>query len=403
MQPLDVEAAFAETPLFAGLSAAVRQRLRALADFGAWSRGHRFVDQGARAERVLLPISGELCYRLDGVVSGLVDQPLLIGLLGDADDRPRGAAIEAYTDVEAFTFSADTFEALIAEGGEFTRAVLDQLRATLRQRRSAERVARAAFDEHCGDPNARLLAGPYRAVPFDATLLVLAGASPAPLPEGLLPLPGAGDRVVACALPYEALYSLQTGPVRTVRFTELVPLVPCLDLQGRAALFCPELYCDGAMGVLLGRELLGLPRRAARVRVQPSRLFVESKERLICAARWGRAHPIEARALQAHLDRAFGAGHWAGASAALGRGQGRLPILCRRQIARDSQQLRVDSLLEVPVDVQLFGTPRWMEDPQLDAAWAHGDRVEAAVQLRVGLTLHAPVIKRDYRLTSRRA
>lgn len=402
MQPIDVEAAFAATPLFAGLTPAVRRRLRGLADFGCWSQGHCFVAQGARADRVLLPVSGELCYRLDGTVCGLVDQPLLVGLLGAADDRPRGAAIEAFTDVEAFTFPADRFEALIAEGGEFTRAIIDQLRETLRQRRGAERIARAAFDEHCGEPNARLLAGPYRAVPFDATVLVLTGSTPPPLPEGLLPLPGAGDRTLLCALPYEALYSLQTGPVRAIRFTELAPLVPCLDLQGRAALFCPELYCDGAMGVLLGRELMGLPRRAARVRVHPNRLFVESKAQLICAARWGRAHAIDGSTLQARLDQAFGAGHWAGAAAALARGHGRLPILCRRQIARDTQALRVDTLLEIPVDVQIFGTPRWMDRPRLDADWAYGERVEAAVQLRVGLTLHGPEMRRDYRLTPRR-
>lgn len=397
MSQPDAEAIFASTPIFAALSATERQRIRALATFGRWPRGHRFVEQGAPATEVVLPVEGTLCYRVDGAVSGLIDQPLLLGLLGAADERPRGAAIEAFTAVTAFSFPAAAFEAEIAAGGPFTVAVLDAVRHTLRRRRSAERVARATFDEHCGEPNARLLAGPYRAVPFDATVLLAHGCTPPALPDGLLPLPGADDRVILAALPYEALYSLQTGPVRTVRFTEVAPLVPCLDPDGRAALFCPELFCDGAMGVLLGRELFGLPRRAARVRVDDHQLFVESKERLICSARWGAAHVIDAATLQARLDAAFGAGHWAGAADALGRGHGRLPILCRRQIAHDATELRVDTLLEVPVDVQLLGTPTWMEAPELDAGWAYGDRIGAAVRLRVGLTLHGPRLRRDYR------
>ncbi|MGH1346477.1 MAG: acetoacetate decarboxylase family protein [Nannocystales bacterium] len=155
---------------------------------------------------------------------------------------------------------------------------------------------------------ARPIPGPWWFEQAKAAVVVMQGDPArlrASMPRGVRPLPGTGGRYLLAVTRFDGVGSEDRSDRQRFSYHEVTPFLPVWSGIRGPATFIPELYPDAWMAVLLGREILGFPKRTARValRERGGELIVGG--RLALKMRWSEACPTVPNAAVGALGRAL--------------------------------------------------------------------------------------------------
>lgn len=155
---------------------------------------------------------------------------------------------------------------------------------------------------------ARPVPGPWWFKQAEAAVVVMQGDPArvrACMPRGVRPLPGTGGRYLLAITRFDGVGSEDPADPQRFSYHEVTPFLPVWSgLRGPAA-FIPELYPDAWMAVILGREILGFPKRTARVDLRNDGGELIVGGRLALKMRWREAPPAVPDAAIGALGRAL--------------------------------------------------------------------------------------------------
>ncbi|MCC6337663.1 MAG: acetoacetate decarboxylase family protein [Myxococcales bacterium] len=417
----DLHARLRTLPFFQSLDAVTKDELLKDARHLRLTRGTALTREGERADDVFFLLDGELSVSVKGRLVGLLDAPRTVGLLALLDGQPRSASLEVFRAAEVIRLSGDGFRALLASRLSFSRAVLDAVAKETREAYAQQEKDRAAMDDFFESPSAHLVPGPYVAGPVEMLAFVMrddARRLAALLPPGCAPLPGLEDTWLLTVDTFEDVHSrAEAGQGRRFSYREVTPFVPCVGPDLVPGLFCPELYPDNYLALVLGRELYGFPKRLGRIERGAGQVTLSAGHRLVLRASWDRARGCRASELGAHLAKTTGRVKLPDLAA---RAAGRLlealtteraqalwpkvPVLVRKQIPEASsvyeRRLAIDALVRVPFELEEVGGYAVLERPRVDffaLDFFLGGQPVAGFRQSVRLSFGAGQTLRDYR------
>lgn len=417
----DLQPHLKRVPFFQALDATTKDEFLKDARLLRLPRGTVLTREGERADDVFFLLEGELSVSVKGRQVGLLDAPRTVGLLAALDGQPRTASLEVFRHAEVVRLSGEGFRALLASRLSFSRAVLDALAAETRAAFAQQERDRSAMDDFFQSPSARLVPGPYTAGPVEMLAFVMRDEPSrlrALLPPGCAPLPGLEDTYLLTVDFFEDVHSkAAAGEGRRFSYREVTPFVPCVGPDLVPGLFCPELYPDNYLAILLGRELYGFPKRLGRIERGAGNVTLSAGHRLILRATWDRARMSSAKELGAHLAKTTGRVKLPDVAArAVGqvfeafmgpRAQAlwpKVPVLVRKQIPEASSvyesQLAIDALVRVPFELEDVGGYAVLERPRVDFfadGYFLGGQPVAGFRQTLRFTFGAGQTVKDYR------
>lgn len=155
---------------------------------------------------------------------------------------------------------------------------------------------------------ARPVPGPWWFQKAEAAVVVMQG-DPARLracmPRGVRPLPGTGGRYLLAITRFDGVGSEDPTDRRRFSYHEVTPFLPAWSGLRGPATFIPELYPDAWMAVILGREILGFPKRTARIGLRDNGGELIVGGRLALKVRWRETCPAVPTAAIGALGRAL--------------------------------------------------------------------------------------------------
>lgn len=382
----DLHARLRELPFFRALDAVTKDEFLKDARHLRLPRGTLLTKEGERADDVFFLLDGELAVTVKGRLAGLLDAPRTLGLLAVLDGQPRSASLEVFRQAEVVRLPGDAFRALLASRLSFSRAVVDALAQETRLAFEQQQQDRAAMDDFFESPSARLVPGPYTAAVEMLAFVMRDDAKrlAALLPPGCTSLPGFEDTWLLAVTFFSDVHSKSpAGEGRRFHYREVTPFVPCVGPDLVPGLFCPELYPDNYLAILLGRELYGFPKRLGRVERGAGQVTLSAGHQLVLRASWDRARSCQPKELGAHLVKTAGRGALPDVAA---RAAGQLfeaftgaraqalwpkvPVLVRKQIPDAGsvyqRQLAIDALVRVPFELDEVGGAAVLERPRVD-------------------------------------
>jgi len=252
-------------PLFAGLDAAD------LADLAVVEILETKTSYEVPAERVVLVTRGRVAVHNGERFERLAGPGELIGLL-----RPghalRLSALEASAllvlgPIDLASGIADErVRGLMVNVTAMAETELHRLQA---ERRDLEASLEDFFDPWSGE----VAEAPYIVRGAQLILVVARDTELSALPRALPAIPLSDDRFLLVFAQYPHF-----GPDSTfgAAFEECLVMVPAWDAGGGGpGLYCPEVYPESMMAVILGGELFGFPKRFGRVTVEADHAHVE--------------------------------------------------------------------------------------------------------------------------------
>jgi len=417
----DLHARLRDVPFFQALDAVTKDEFLKEARHVRLQRGTVLTREGEKADDVFFLLDGELSVTVKGRLQALLEAPRAVGLLALLDGQPRSASLEVFRNAELVRLSGDGFRALMASRLSFTRAVVDALSKEMRDAFAQQERDRAAMDDFFESPSAHLVPGPYAAGPVEMLAFVMrddAARLKALLPPGCAPLPGLEDTYLLTVDFFEDVHSkAEAGRGRKFSYREVTPFVPCVGPDLVPGLYCPELYPDNYLAIVLGRELYGFPKRLGRVERGVGQVTLTSGHRLVLRASWDRVRSCRASELGAHLAKTTGRVKLPDLAA---RAVGQLfeafthertqvlwpkvPVLVRKQIPESSsvyeRRLAIDELVRVPFELEELGGYAVLERPRVDffaPDFFLGGQPLAAFRQVVHFTFGAGQSVRNYR------
>lgn len=154
----------------------------------------------------------------------------------------------------------------------------------------------------------RPVPGPWWFQKAEAAVVVMQG-DPARLracmPRGVRPLPGTGGRYLLAITRFDGVGSEDPTDRQRFSYHEVTPFLPVWSGFRGPATFIPELYPDAWMAVILGREILGFPKRTARIGLRDDGGELIVGGRLALKIRWREACPAVPNAAIGALGRAL--------------------------------------------------------------------------------------------------
>lgn len=402
---------------FDALSDQVRARLSAASKELKLPRGFVLTREGERGDDVYFLEAGELAVKRGSRLITMLEGPRFVGLPLALGESSRSASLEVLTDSKLIAFRGEVMRELMNEDLGFARAIANELQSDLRVAWHQQDQDRQALDDFFVSPSARLVPGPYVAQ-LDVKTFVLRELPTrlrAHLPPGCSPMPGADDTWLLLVSDFLDVHSESpAGQNRRFSYREVSPFIPCLGPDLVPSLFCPELYPDNYLAVLLGRELYGFPKRMGRFEVGATHASLAVGNQLALRTSWSRERACSSKELGEHLASSGGASTLAARAA--GQLMGVLtnplgkalwpdvPVLVRKQIPEASsvyeRSLHIDELVCIPFglsDVRDFAV---LESPEVrflsDAFPLRGD-VIVGYRQKMSFRFGAGKVLRDYR------
>jgi hypothetical protein len=378
-------------------------------------RGFVLTHEGELGDDVYFLRSGELAVWRAGRLITLLEGPRIIGLTSSLDAQPRTASLEVLRDAELSSVRGDVFRKLVAERADLSAAVIAQLSLELREAWREQEFDRQAVDDFFETPSARLVPGPYTA-DVELRAFVMrdeATRLKALLPPGCAPLPGLEDSWLLLLSHFRDVHSEHVQG-RTYSYREVTPFVPCLGPDSQPGLFCPELYPDNYLAILLGRELYGFPKRMGRVHRGPTHVSLAVGHRLVLRAGWSEEREGDAAMVGAHMASALTplpslVTSAVGKVASLFTSRRRLwpsvNVLVRKQIPEassvyDARAMRIDELVRVPFHLEAVGGFSVLESPEVrffQDDFFLGGEARVAFKQDLKFTFGAGTVVHDYR------
>jgi CRP-like cAMP-binding protein len=405
--------------IFVDLSREDRSRLIESVFYAHIPEGTEFIKQGAPAEACYFLLTGEIAIKSDDAVLQLQEAPTVIGLLSVIDRQERSASVVTFADCDVVMMPAAAFDKLMERSTVFAHNVIRHLTGQVRDLHRADVAARSHFDDHFESPNARLLQGPYT---FEGSVMYafVMQSDPANIaslcPPGIRPMPGTNGRYLLTFNRFPKVESLHpSGEGRVFSYSECTPFVPCLGPGGRPAVFSPELYLDNYMGIALGREMYGFPKRYGRVDIRETWVGLSVDNKVRARAAWREQRPIEASELIVGLvsqmfDAALAAKlepvvrkMWAAANRpGLRRMWPAVPVILHNQVPdafeRSGNQMRIDEVVEVPFCLRAVRNFQKLEDVTMRTfeTWIPGGEAIDGYCLTIDMTFGRARRPRDY-------
>ena len=260
-----------------------------------------------------------------------------------------------------------------------------------------------------------LLPGPYTADPVDMIMLIMQD-DPVRLrtllPPHLHLLPFSKDRYLVVFSHFKGMTTTHhIGQNKDFEYRETAFFIPAWGRRPEGwGAFCPELFPDSYLAIVLGRELYGFPKRDGATYMpkndDKAQLIIENKVQM--EASWKDKHSISAKAFtQACTTAMLGDARWVNL---LGQMAGdtfefllkqhweelipRVPVLVRKQEAdvafRDETQpvLKQDRLRRIPFNTFHYRGFHVLEEPQVafhSSDIPLGGRCVAGYRLRLGM------------------
>ncbi len=406
-----------EHPFFASLAAKVRAQLDAASRTLELPRGFVLTREGERGDDVYFLVKGELAVKRGSRLLTMLEGPRFVGLPAALGESTRAASLEVLTDARLIAFRGEVMRELMNGHLDFARAVARELESDLRDAWAAQERDRQSLDDFFVSPSARLVPGPYVAQ-LDVTAFVmreLPSKLREHLPPGCRPMPGADDTWLLLVSHFLDVHSESAaGQGRRFSYREVSPFIPCVGPDLLPALFCPELYPDNYLAVLLGRELYGFPKRMGRFEVGPTHVSLAVGHQLALRTAWSAERPCSAAALGEHL--VSGGGPSTFAARAAGQLMGVLanplskplwpnvPVLVRKQIPEASsvyeRSLHIDELVCIPFGVSEARDFAVLEHPEvrfLSDAFPLGGEPVVGYRQKMSFRFGAGRVLRDYR------
>lgn len=403
---------------FPHLSEATRAELAAHARTRTFPRGFVLTREGELGDDVYFLKSGELAVWKAGRLVTFLEGPRLVGLVSALDAQPRTASLEVLRDAELLSLRGEVFRQLITERADLSKAVMAALSTELREAWQAQEKDRESLDDFFESPSARLVPGPY-AADVELRTFVMRDAAPklkALLPPGCRPLPGLEDTWLLILSHFRDVHSVSPiGRGRRFAYREVTPFLPCVGPDLQPGLFCPELYPDNYLAILLGRELYGFPKRMGRVHLGPTHVSLAVGHQLVLRAGWSAERPGDASMVGAHLAslttplpevaaRALGTLFGAFTHPLSKRLWPRVPVLVRKQIPQassvyDERALHIDELVRVPFVVEDVSGFAVLENPEVrffPQDFLVGGEVRAAFKQDLRFTFGAGEVLHDF-------
>lgn len=401
---------------FQSLAGPTRARIVAEATVQRLPRGFVLTREGERGDDLYFLVSGELAVKKAGRLLTMLEGPRVIGLTSALDERPRSASLEVIRDAVFVTLRGEKFRELMHTQLDVAQAVVRSLQLDLREAWHSQERDRQALDDFFTSPSARLVPGPYVA-DLDVCTFVMRGEPHrlgALLPPGCTPLPGAEDTWLLLVSHFLDVRSQsEAGQGRRFSYREVSPFIPCLAPDLVPSLFCPELYPDNYLAILLGRELYGFPKRMGRFEVGEAHVSLAIGHELALRTAWSEQRACTAAELGEHLTQRGGPATLA--TRAAGRLFGvmssslakplwpEVPVLVRKQIPAAAslfeRSLQIDELVNVPFGVKDVRDFAVLESPEVRILSSHfplGGEVVAGYRQRMAFRFGAGVVLRDY-------
>lgn len=405
--------------LFAGLPDDALAFVTQTVEHRHLSPGTRLIHEGADPDAIYFVLRGEVALRSQERFIGTLRAPATLGLAGEVDERKTSASVDAFSPCDVLLFPTVHMTELMGRNRTFARNVLRTLTAQLRGLHSAAEQTRAHLDDHFVRPNARLLQGPYAFDGSEMTAIVVR-CDPARierlLPPGARPIPGSRGRYLLTFNRFTDVHSVHpSGENRFFHYKEVTPFIPCMAPGGRPGVASPELYLDSYMGILLGREMYGFPKRFGKVDIYEDRLDLAVDDRMFCRGSWSGARDLSAGEfitdLIADLYGVTAAPRlsdlvervWTRVNKpAVRRFWPAVPVILHNQVAdafNGGDGLRIDELVEVPFCVHAVGDFQRLQDFELQNFddWILAGEAIGGYRLRIDMTFGVARPAWDYR------
>ena len=405
--------------VFQGLSGDARERLADAVFYAHLPEGTEFIKQGAPAEACYFLLSGEIAIKSYDDLLLLQKAPTIIGLLSVIDRQERSASVVTFAPCDIVMMPCDAFDKLMERSTTFAFNVIRHLTRQVRDLHRADAESRGNFDDHFESPNARLMQGPYSFMGSVMYALVMQ-ADPEQLnklfPPGLGPIPGTGGRYLLTFNRFTSVKTLHpSGEGKFFSYSECTPFLPCLGPGGRPAVFSPELYLDSYMGIALGREMYGFPKRYGRIAINDTWIDMSIDNKMRTRVSWDEAVDIDAGVLISSLQsQMFDAPLarklepmvrqvWAVAEKpGVRRLWPAVPVLLHNQVPdafeRSGDRMRIDEIVEVPFCLHGLSGFKRLDNVQLRnfAPWIPGGEVLGGYVLNIDMTFGRARRPRDY-------
>jgi CRP/FNR family transcriptional regulator, cyclic AMP receptor protein len=403
---------------FPGLKASTHALLNSHARARKLPRGFVLTKEGELGDDVFFLRTGELAVWRAGRLITLLEGPRVVGLSSSLDAQPRTASLEVLRDAELIGVRGDVFRQLVAEHSDLSAAVITALSNELREAWQAQERDRASLDDFFESPSARLVPGPYTADVELRTFVMQDDASRLRglLPPGCTPLPGLEETWVLVLSHFRDVHSTRVGQQRSFSYREVTPFVPCLGPDSQPGLFCPELYPDNYLAILLGRELYGFPKRMGQVHLGPTHVTVAAGHHLVLRAGWSGERAGDAALVGAHLASMITplpalVTKAAGTLFGLFTHRSSQPlwptvsVLVRKQIPQassvyDERALHIDELVRVPFVLENVSAFAVLDDPEVQffqQDFLVGGQARIAFKQDLRFTFGAGTVLHDYR------
>lgn len=403
---------------FPGLQESTRTLLHEHARTRKLPRGFVLTREGELGDDVYFLLSGELAVWRAGRLITLLEGPRVVGLTSSLDAQPRTASLEVLRDAELVSVRGEVFRRLVTERNDLSLAVIAALSSDLREAWQQQERDRESLDDFFETPSARLVPGPYAA---DVELRTFVMHDPsarqkALLPPGCSPLPGLEETWLLVLSHFRDVHSTSVGQRRSFSYREVTPFIPCLGPDSQPGLFCPELYPDNYLAILLGRELYGFPKRMGRVHLGPTHVSLAVGHHLVLRAAWSAERTGDASLVGEHMaslltplpalvTKAVGGLFGAFTNPVIKPLWPQVPVLVRKQIPQassvyDARALHIDELVRVPFLLESVSGFSVLDDPEVrffqqDFFLSGQPRVAFKQDLR--FTFGAGTVVHDYR------
>ena len=238
------------------------------------------------ADRIFVVLEGCLEERSAGGSTFLkdIDEGDVVGEIAVLAERPedgdhftRASQVRCPDDEDAtparvLQIDEKVVRDLVKKGGAFAlellHGVANDALLLLEERRTLDQVYQDYFD----GPSSRLVPGPYKGEGVEMYIVFAKVPGPVPLlPPGLCqPNPGPFPGLIMLVFARFPQFVQPDYPdAKPFVYNETAFFVPCLMYSQKKPFvhlrfFVPALYPDNFMAILLGREIYGFPKRAAR-------------------------------------------------------------------------------------------------------------------------------------------
>ena len=131
---MDLEQQLASTPLLAGVSPRVRQRLAEVGKRRTYAMEETIVREGSTGTALYIVLSGRARVERGGEVIGQLSGGDFFGELALIEEHPRSASVIATEETDCVLYTAWEFSALLDENPEIAVPIMRALIARLHRR-----------------------------------------------------------------------------------------------------------------------------------------------------------------------------------------------------------------------------------------------------------------------------